>query len=385
MVGVATGVVLAVVRNRPGADTSAEVVAVAVDKGAVTLDVATTGTVEPATTRELSFAVAGTVEAVKVRAGTKVKAGQLLATVDDTDAAGDVDAAESTLTDAQDRLADAKDSAASVTASATVCAAATTGGNGGNGHLAAAGTAAARAGEASAAAGTAAASVGEASAAVDAAATSCTTRGYPDTGNDSILNAQQSVNRAAQAVDKAEDALDGTVIKAPIAGTVVAVTGSVGDQVSSGTTFVTLADTYAMQVQADFPEADAGSLKVGQTGTVTLADHDDALTGTVVQVDPVGTSDGTLVRYGVVLSFSSPPSDLLVGQTAQVQVRVGEATGVLRVPSTAVHDISGGNGTVLVRNGSQSAQRTVAVGLRGDQYTAVTDGLAVGEQVVRSW
>ncbi|WP_232343927.1 efflux RND transporter periplasmic adaptor subunit [Actinoplanes awajinensis] len=370
VVGVATGVVLAVVRNREGADTAAEVVAVAVDKGAVTLDVATTGTVEPATTRELSFAVAGTVEAVKVRAGTKVKAGQLLATVDDTDAAGDVDDAQSTLTDAQDRLADAKDSAASVTASATVCAA-TTGGTGGNGHLAAVGTAAV--------------SAGEASAAVGAAATSCTTRGYPDTGNDAILNAQQSVNRAAQAVDKAEDALDGTVIKAPIAGTVVAVTGSVGDQVSSGKTFVTLADTYAMQVQADFPEADAGSLKVGQTGTVTLADHDDALTGTVVQVDPVGTSDGTLVRYGVVLSFSSPPSDLLVGQTAQVQVRVGEATGVLRVPSTAVHDISGGNGTVLVRNGSQSAQRTVAVGLRGDQYTAVTDGLAVGEQVVRSW
>ncbi|WP_436520828.1 efflux RND transporter periplasmic adaptor subunit [Actinoplanes sp. HUAS TT8] len=360
--GVATGVVLGVVHQRSGSKKSAEIVAVAVAKGEVTLDVATTGTVEPATTRELSFAVNGTVEAIKVRAGTKVKAGQTLATVDDTDATGDVDSAEDNLSDAEDRLGDAEDQAAAVTASATACATATAT----RGHM-----------------------TGESPAAESpepqVAAAACTTRGYPDTGNDSILNARQAVNKAQQAVDKAEAALSGTVITAPIAGTVVSVSGSVGDTVSSGKTFLTLADTYDMQIEADFPEADAGSLKVGQTGTVTLADHDDALDATVVQVDPVGTSDGTLVRYGVVLSFASPPSDLLVGQSAQVQVRVGSATDVLRVPSTAVHDISGGSGTVLVRNGSGSTRRTVTVGLRGDQYTVVTDGLTAGDQVVRSW
>ncbi|BCY07410.1 hypothetical protein L3i22_024980 [Actinoplanes sp. L3-i22] len=357
MVGIAAGVALGVVHSRQNSGKSATIVAVAVAKGAVTLDVATAGTVEPATTRELSFAVNGTVEAIKVRAGTKVKAGATLATVDDTDATGDVDDAEGTLSDAEDRLDDAEDQAAAVTASATACATATTA----RGHL------------------TGVSPVPE------VAAAGCTTRGYPDTGNDSILSARQAVNKASQAVDKAQAALDGTVILAPIAGTVVSVAGSVGDTVSSGKTFLTLADTYDMQVEADFPEADAGSLKVGQTGTITLADHDEALDGTVVQVDPVGTSDGTLVRYGVVLSFKSAPTDLLVGQTAQVKVRVGESTDVLRVPSTAVHDITGGSGTVLVRSGSRSTRKTVTVGLRGDQYTEVTDGLASGDQVVRSW
>lgn len=356
-VGVATGVVLGVAHRRANNEKSTEVVVVAVAKGEVTLDVATAGTVEPATTRELSFAVAGTVEAIKVRAGNKVKSGQTLATVDDTDASDDVSDAEDNLDDAEDRLDDAEDQAASVTASATACATATAT----RGHLT---------------------GVGPVPQVVAAA---CTTRGYPDTGNDSILNARQAVNRAEQAVDKAEAALSGTVITAPIAGTVVSVSGSVGDSVSSGKTFLTLADTYSMQVSADFPEADAGSLKVGQTGTITLADHDDALDGTVVQVDPVGTSDGTLVRYGVVISFAAPPSDLLVGQSAQVKVRVGESKDVLRVPSTAVHDISGGSGTVLVRSGSASTRRTVTVGLRGDQYTEVSDGLTAGDQVVRSW
>ena len=58
--------------------------------------------------------------------------------------------------------------------------------------------------------------------------------------------------------------------------------------------------------------------------------------------------------------------DLLVGQTAAVRVTTGSAGDVLRVPSTAVHDIAGDTGTVL-RDG---VQVKVGVGLRGDQYTA---------------
>ncbi|GIF07390.1 hypothetical protein Asi03nite_49280 [Actinoplanes siamensis] len=346
--GVAAGVALGVARHRAGGPKPAEVVAVVVDKGEVTLDVATTGTVRPATTRQLSFAVNGTIESVAVRAGTKVAAGQELAAVDSAEAASEANEAQSGLDAAQERLAAAENQAAAVTAAATACA-------------------------------TAGRPVAPASPAA------CVTRGYPGTGSDPILDARKAVNRAARAVDQARAALEGTVITAPIAGTVVSVAGGVGDNVTAGKTVVTLADTYDMQVATDFPEADAGSLAAGQTATITLADHDDALTGKVVQVDPVGTPDGTLVRYGAVIAFADPPRDLLVGQSAQVAVRVGAARDVLRVPSTAVHDISGGSGTVLVRAGDRSTARTVTVGLRGDRYTAVTAGLTSGEQVVRSW
>src|SRR4051812_31107869 len=76
----------------------------AVDRGAVTTEVATTGTLQPAQTRSLSFAVAGTVESVSVRAGTTVTAGQTLAKVNDSDAADTVDNAQSSLDDAEDAL-----------------------------------------------------------------------------------------------------------------------------------------------------------------------------------------------------------------------------------------------------------------------------------------
>ncbi|WP_433795182.1 efflux RND transporter periplasmic adaptor subunit [Actinoplanes sp. CA-252034] len=355
---VAGGVIGAL--SRDGGDKPAAIVVAVVDRGAVTLDVATTGAVEPATTRSLGFSVAGSVESVLVRPGNRVSKGQKLAVLDDTGAADDLSDARSSLTEARARLGEATTVAARATASATACA---------------------RPGQTVVPAGAA----GIRGAIAARAAGPCATRGYPDAGGDQVLTAQQQVNRAARAVEAAQRALDGTVVTAPIAGTVVAVEGKVGDRVRSGATFISLADTYAMQVRADFPEADAGALVPGQTATVSLADSEDLYTAEVAQVDPAGTSDGTLVRFGVVLAFADAPDGLLVGQSAQIKVRTGEATDVLRVPSTAVHDVSGGSGTVLLHVANRSEERVVTVGLRGDRYTEITGGLEQGDQVVRSW
>jgi HlyD family secretion protein len=88
-----------------------------------------------------------------------------------------------------------------------------------------------------------------------------------------------------------------------------------------------------------------------------------------------------MVRYGVLLSFVDAPEDLLVGQSANVKVTTGSKADVLRVPSTAVHEVHGDTGTVL-KNG---AQVKVGVGLRGDQYTEITSGMTEGDEVARSW
>ncbi|MEU4619247.1 HlyD family efflux transporter periplasmic adaptor subunit [Actinoplanes sp. NPDC023801] len=388
---VAGGVIAALVKDDP--PRPAAIVVAVVDRGAVTLDVATTGTVEPATVRSLSFPVAGTVEAVKVRAGNRVSKGQTLAALDDTEAAGDVNAAAAALAAAQAELGEARTVAARATASATTCAqtGAALAGGAIAGDALAGGAIAGDALAGGAIAGDALAAdvpagdVRAGDARPAGAAGPCVTMGYPDSGGDPLLTAEQQVNRAARAVEVARKALDGTSLTAPIAGTVVAVEGKVGDQIRGGSTFISLADTYAMQVRAEFPEADAGALAGGQSATVALADADDVYEAQVIQVDPAGTSDGTLVRYGVRLAFADAPDGLLVGQSAQVRVRTGEVADALRVPSTAVHDVSGGSGTVLVRAADRSTERVVAVGLRGDRYTEITGGLEQGEQVVRSW
>ncbi|GAA0472459.1 hypothetical protein Ade02nite_52160 [Paractinoplanes deccanensis] len=405
---------------------------VAVDRGEVTTEVATTGTVQPAQTRSLSFAVSGTVESVSVRAGTTVTAGQVLAKVDDTDAAEAVSDAQEALDDAEDALTEARANA-SATSSATTSPAC--GSNVAAAYVTGTATPAPTATTTSPAPTatptptatrtaspkpTATRSTAPAKTTAPAPAkttspgrpgggvptgggasagggaptggTTCGTsgggqqsggqQGGQGSGSDPILSAQQRVTQATTTLENAEDALEGATITAPIAGRVISVSGKVGSQVGSGSTFITLADVYDMQIDADFPEADADRLAVKQKAVVTLADRPGKeFKATVVQVDPVGTSDGTMVRYGVVLAFDTSPEDLLVGQSASVRVTTGSKTQVLRVPSTAVHDVSGSSGTVL----KGGTQEKVTIGLVGDQYTEISSGLSEGDQVVRSW
>ena len=307
-----------------------------VDTGAVTVGVAATGTVEPAVTRSLSFAVGGMVERVDVRAGSKVRAGATLAVVEDTDAATAVSDAKAALADAETRLSEAK--------TALAAKAVTVAGS--------------------------AAQLPQVS------------------GVDRIYTAQQQVNQARSTLAAARAALTGTVITAPMAGTVLSVAGQVGSRSGPGATFITLADTYTMRVSASFPEADAGSLATGQPAAITLADRPgQQFPATVTRVDPVGTAHGALVTYGVLLTFTAPPADLLVGQSAGVRVSTAVVARTLRVPSTAVHDAVSGTGTVVVHDAATGGdqKRKVGVGLVGDQYTQITSGLAAGEQVIRSW
>jgi HlyD family secretion protein len=206
------------------------------------------------------------------------------------------------------------------------------------------------------------------------------------TGLDAIFTATGRVNRARAALAEAKAALTGATITAPIAGTVMTVAGRVGSRIEEGAAFLTISDTYTLQVDASFPEADAGSLAEGQPATVTLADRvGEEFPADVVQVDPVGAVEGNLVTYGVLLSFRTQPPGLLVGQSAAVEVRTSQVTDTVRVPTTAVRETGRGRGLVLVRTGATQAEREVTVGLRGDLHTQITGGLTSGEVVVRSW
>ncbi|MFI7438093.1 efflux RND transporter periplasmic adaptor subunit [Micromonospora haikouensis] len=371
---------------------------VAVDRGPVAVEVATSGTVAPATTRALGFSVVGTVQTISVRPGDVVRAGQRLAAVADDDAATAaeaVDEAEDDLTEARDALArareDTADGAADCPTGAGVrpvalrsaTATAPTPGASASSATASPAPTVTRSTPAPTATGGRSARPSASGPTASAPGGTCAGGGAAGAA-DPILQAQRRVNQAEASLAEARETLAGTTITAPIAGTVLSVAGKVGSEVGRGSTFITLADTFAMQVEARFPEADAVALAVGQQATLTLPDRPDrTFPATVVQVDPVGVSDGSLVRYGVVLSFTEAPQDLLVGQSAAVTVETAAVADAVRVPSTAVHDVAERTGTVRV--GVEGTPRTVTVGLRGGRFTEVTSGLTAGELVFRSW
>ncbi|MBV1852095.1 efflux RND transporter periplasmic adaptor subunit [Catellatospora tritici] len=212
-----------------------------------------------------------------------------------------------------------------------------------------------------------------------------------DGGDDSsIANAENQLDQADAAVKSAQRAVDGTVLKAPMAGTVVAISGAVGGSSggssgngssSSSSGFVQLADLTKLKVSASVAEADATRLKLDQAATIAWnALSGVTATGKVTAISPTASS-GNTVAYPIEVTLDSIPEGTRLGQTVSLTVTVDEVEGAVYVPAAAVKTAGGRTTVTVVTNGVQET-RAVEIGLKGDSYTVVLSGLEVGEQVV---
>jgi HlyD family secretion protein len=155
-----------------------------------------------------------------------------------------------------------------------------------------------------------------------------------------------------------------------------------GSESPGGSGFIVIGSLSDSQVSASFSEADVATLAVGQTAVISLSDRTTTYTGKVSSISPVGTVSSRLVKYTVMIAFDSVPTDILFGQGANVTVTTKSVSDVVYVSSSAVTDIQNNSGTVTVRVDGKDEQRTVQIGLRGDQYTEIKSGLSVGDEVV---
>ncbi|GAA2607764.1 HlyD family efflux transporter periplasmic adaptor subunit [Actinomadura fulvescens] len=231
----------------------------------------------------------------------------------------------------------------------------------------------------------------------------------------SYAQVYSSYVQAKNAYRSAQQTLDGTVIKAPFAGTVTEVNGNVGDSAAAGsasssssgsggpssesstsadatsssstsssstTGFVELVNTRSLEIEGDFTEADTTKLKVGQEAAITF----DALTGTTAtgEIEKISISPTTsdnVVTYPVTIGLTDVPSGVRIGQTATVEITTGSAENVLYVPTAAVR-AAGGQSTVTVLENGEQVVRTVETGIKGDQGTVIKSGLKEGDQVI---
>jgi macrolide-specific efflux system membrane fusion protein len=344
---------------------------VAVARGDVTASVSSSGTVESGQSASPQFETSGTVTAILVKVGQTVSKNTALARIDSTNAERQVRIAEqnqiaaaNSVTDAEATLTEAEDAAASPTPTPT------TGQSQSQGNQV-------------------------------VSVTSATA---------SLAKARADKEQADADLESANATVTATTLRAPIAGTITAINGSVGANAgsssssgagsgstapttgtggssSSSTTattaatggFIDIANMKAMQVVASFAEADAVKIKVKQAATVVLnADPNTNLAATLTSISPTPVTSNGVVSYSAYFALTKLPSGTRMGQTANVTVQTAKATNVLFVPSTAVTS-TGGTYTVTLPNGGGTKQ--VQIGVRGDSFTQIKSGLNEGDKV----
>jgi membrane fusion protein, macrolide-specific efflux system len=400
----AGAIVTAVLLVGPASSSTATITRTAkVAQGVVQSTVSGNGNLQSASQLNLGFKTGGTVTHIYVTQGEHVVQGQLLATLDPQSAEVTLEQAKASLQSAEANLAEEQE-----TDGESSTAASSNGSSVGNATASSKRTSTSSKSEprATSSGGTAAKST-----------LSTATR------EANLASAKAAVRSDTLSVQSDEQAVQDTKLYAPENGTIVSLSGQVGEVVSasgttrasssgssssgsgssgSGTTgasaaarsttgssssasstgsssasFAILSDLSSMQLVVPLSESEIGNVKAGQIATVTV----EALSGSklaahVSEVALLATSSSGAVSYNVTFQLDQLVSGSKLGMSATAEVVVKQAEG-LNVPTSAISA-----GAVTVERGGKQVRQRVLTGLAGDTSTIISSGLQAGETVV---
>lgn len=201
---------------------------------------------------------------------------------------------------------------------------------------------------------------------------------------DEVAKAELQLSNAQASLDEAQSNLDQAVIKAPLSGTILAVSAAVGE-VASGS-FITLADLSQPCIEFYLDETDLDKIALDNEVEITFdAIPDVVFTGRVIQIDPSLYRSGNVSAIKALArvddQYAGQISALPLGVNAAVDVIAGRALGEALVPVEALREVSPGNYAVFVVQNGELELRMVTVDLMDVTYAAVSDGLQPGETV----
>lgn len=325
VVVLAGGGVAAWAMTRSGSGSSSTTL-VAARVNTITSTVSASGTIEPAHQASLDFAATGRVTKVWVKAGDTVKKGQRLARVTKVALVAAKDAAEATVTSAEDKVAnDGSASSVQLTSDKAALRAARS-------------------------------SLRSAKQALAAATLRSTIAGTVTSVNLTV-GQQVSGGSSTGGVNDASDSSNDSTSQV---------------DVQSSKTFI---------VNADVDDTEISSVKKGQTVAITPDGAIQPVTGTVSSVSSVPSSSSGVVTFPIVVKVSGHPTGVYAGASATLSVTTKKSFKALEIPTLAI-TYSGSTASVEVNDGSGTSKRTITVGQSFGVETQVLSGLKAGDKVV---
>lgn len=197
-----------------------------------------------------------------------------------------------------------------------------------------------------------------------------------------LKGAQAELERASKVVASLGEGTGETVtIRAPIDGTVLQRTATVGATVDpGGQPLVEIGDPSALWVIADVFERDLPLVRAGAEATVKLASVPNPAHGRVVAVG--AAVEAELRRAPVYIAIEEQGLSLRPGMYARVTISATSSQGVM-VPVTAVLIKDGKRNIVYVENGDGAfVPRDVILGRSVEDRVQVISGITTGERVV---
>jgi HlyD family secretion protein len=181
-------------------------------------------------------------------------------------------------------------------------------------------------------------------------------------------------------------------VTSPTIGTVSNLSVSVGDTVRVETLthipvpVLSIANFSSNVVVIDVNESDIYKLHVGQEALVDPEALDGTFQGVIMRIDDIGTTSGSgsVVDYTVYLELADVDTRLRSGMTVDVDIVTTKLESVLSVPNPAVKPYQGGRAVRVLDDAGEIQFVPVEIGVKGESYTQILDGIDEGQQIVVS-
>jgi len=208
-----------------------------------------------------------------------------------------------------------------------------------------------------------------------------------------VVEATANVAQAGAAVERAEEELANSTIRAPIRATVLTRDVEVGSPVSSilnlganATLVMTLGDIQRVFVRGKVDEADIGEVRLGQKARITTETfRERVFDGQVTQISPIGVEKDNVTTFAVEVSIDNPGKELKANMTANAEIVLEQLPESLILPEGAVTYDAQRNAFVDIADPSAPNGRrrtSVKVGVGNGTRIQVLSGLKAGDKVV---
>jgi Cu(I)/Ag(I) efflux system membrane fusion protein len=152
-------------------------------------------------------------------------------------------------------------------------------------------------------------------------------------------------------------------------------------KVAPGDVLFRLADISTVWVLADVPEFDLAAVRIGAPVTIRIRSLPGrTFEGRVSLIYPQVSEATRATR--VRIEIANPSGALLSNMYAEVEIGTGNAVPVVAVPDSAVIDTGTRQVVIIDRGEGRFEPRDVKVGLRGEGFTEIREGIAEGDRVV---
>jgi HlyD family secretion protein len=181
--------------------------------------------------------------------------------------------------------------------------------------------------------------------------------------------------------DGAQAELSYSEIRSPIDGVVTDRPLYAGETVASGSPLITVMDTSALLARVHLSQLQAQLLKAGDSASVDVPGMPNPVSGKITLVSPATDPGSTTIEVWV--RIENRKDVLRPGTAVHVTLNGRTVPNALVIPSEAIVLATSGKPTVMVVGSDGVAHQTaVETGIVGDDTAQILSGLSAGQQVV---